>query len=258
MRTGSERHGIFGRWPAAVLARMGSRTQIRLRFPVRWPQLRREWLARRRLPGVVLGFALTFVSIATMGQTSDFTARQTVERATEKILEVLRVNEQLAESDPESFYKAVDAVFGPYIDYRGVARGIMAAYYRQASVEQKRDFVEKFKWGLIRTYARFLLLVDRSSIRIGAERPPTRGGRFNIVDMTAGSLSGRSFRMDYSMVRTKDGRWLTRNLTVNGINLGLTYRQQFAKAMEQGEYKGDMDDVIANWTQDAVDVSTGE
>jgi phospholipid transport system substrate-binding protein len=39
--------------------------------------------------------------------------------------------------------------------------------------------------------------------------------------------------------------WRVTNVTIDGINLGLAFRQQFASAMAQNE--GRMDDVIASW-----------
>ena len=46
------------------------------------------------------------------------------------------------------------------------------------------------------------------------------------------------------MVRI-DGQWKVRNVIVEGINMGLLFRDQFAQAMQaQG---GDLEAVISNW-----------
>ena len=50
-------------------------------------------------------------------------------------------------------------------------------------------------------------------------------------------------------VQDKNGNWLIINIIVNGVNLGLTFRNQFqALAKEHNE---NIDEVIKHWTSDA-------
>jgi len=50
----------------------------------------------------------------------------------------------------------------------------------------------------------------------------------------------------YHMKR-KNGNWLISNLTVNGVNVGQSYRSQFSAALES--YKNNVDDVITHWPE---------
>ena len=45
------------------------------------------------------------------------------------------------------------------------------------------------------------------------------------------------------------GGWLIINIIVNGVNLGLTFRNQF-RALAT-EYDNDIDEIINNWISDA-------
>ncbi|MGY8862306.1 MAG: ABC transporter substrate-binding protein, partial [Pseudomonadales bacterium] len=56
--------------------------------------------------------------------------------------------------------------------------------------------------------------------------------------------SGAAYDINYAMKKGQQG-WKVTNVTLDGINLGLAFRQQFASAMVQN--KGNMDDVIALW-----------
>jgi phospholipid transport system substrate-binding protein len=47
------------------------------------------------------------------------------------------------------------------------------------------------------------------------------------------------------MRRNRAGEWKLNNVVIEGINLGQTYRSQFASAADQN--RGDLDKVIANW-----------
>ena len=48
------------------------------------------------------------------------------------------------------------------------------------------------------------------------------------------------------MKRGGDGQWRMRNVILDEINLGKVYRNQFAAAAVK--YKGDIDQVIDNWS----------
>ena len=51
------------------------------------------------------------------------------------------------------------------------------------------------------------------------------------------------------MYLNKQGQWKLINIVINGVNLGLTFRNQFRALAE--EFDGDIDKVILNWTSDA-------
>jgi phospholipid transport system substrate-binding protein len=55
---------------------------------------------------------------------------------------------------------------------------------------------------------------------------------------------GMVYPVTYTMARI-DGQWKVRNVIVEGINIGLLFRDQFAQAMQT--QRGDMDAVIDNW-----------
>ena len=54
------------------------------------------------------------------------------------------------------------------------------------------------------------------------------------------------FPLYYSMALNRDGAWKITNVVINGINLGKTFRNQFAQRAEK--YDGNIDQVIANWS----------
>lgn len=54
--------------------------------------------------------------------------------------------------------------------------------------------------------------------------------------------NGAAYDLHYAMKKRKQG-WMVTNVTLDGINLGLAFRQQFASEMAQN--KGSIDDVIA-------------
>ena len=57
------------------------------------------------------------------------------------------------------------------------------------------------------------------------------------------------YPITYKVRKNKNGDWLIINIIVNGVNLGLTFRNQFqALAKEHNE---NIDEIIKHWTSDA-------
>src|SRR5690606_1096837 len=114
--------------------------------------------------------------------------------------------------------------------------------YRKATPEQRQRFADTFKWGLVRTYALALTeFEDGKVVVVPPDRPPRTPDR-QTVKMEIHTKSGEVYPVLYSVV-LDDGQWKVRNLIVNGVNMGLTYRNQIASAMNDPKYGGDLDKV---------------
>ena len=59
--------------------------------------------------------------------------------------------------------------------------------------------------------------------------------------------TGEVYPLLYEMGLGKDDVWRMRNITINGVNIGLTYRSQFASAATDSRYGGDLNKVIDAW-----------
>ncbi len=64
------------------------------------------------------------------------------------------------------------------------------------------------------------------------------------VRMEVHTKTGKVYPVDYAMAKGADGKWRMRNIVINGINIGLTYRNQFASSMKA---QRDLDKVIDGW-----------
>jgi phospholipid transport system substrate-binding protein len=181
-----------------------------------------------------------------------------VEEATQDLLAVIRRGQDYFDEDPDRFYVEVASTLDPLVDFERFSRSVMAVYARKASPEQRHRFAETFKWGLVRTYAKALLSFDNEDIRVlppdgKSRRRPDRAS----VKMEVVSNSGNVYPIEYSMVLYEDGKWRLRNVIIDGINLGLVYRDQFAEAMNDRQNHGDIDLVIDSWSVIAkVDAGT--
>ena len=179
-------------------------------------------------------------------------AYDAVQESTDTLLKKLTEVEPLFEQDQERFYAEVDAALTPYIDFEGFAKGVMGKHYRSASAAQRTTFQQTFKELLTRTYAKALVGFDNERVQVlppdgDDDTASASDGDKAVVKLEVHGSSGDIYPVQYRLVR-RDGRWMLRNLIVNGINIGFQFRSQFNVSMER--HKKDMDSVIANWSVD--------
>ena len=173
--------------------------------------------------------------------------RVLIRQTADTLIVVIKQGKTYFDQDSERFYNEVQKVLDPTIDFDTFSRGVMAVYYKRATPAQRESFEGTFKTGLIRTYGKALLdFGDESIVVLPADRPPTQPDR-DSVKMEVRSKEGKIYPVIYSMRLGDDGSWRMYNIIINGINIGLTYRNQFASAMNAPENHGSLDTVIANW-----------
>lgn len=180
------------------------------------------------------------------------TAEEAVKLATDEVLALITAGKTYADAEPERFYKEVEGLLRPIIDFPRFARSVMGPYYKVATPDQRERFAESFKWSLVRTYA--LALTEFSGGEVNVLPPRKKPKNPNLVNVTQEiKYEGKAYVVVYRM-RRSDAAWSVSNLIVEGINIGLNYKSQFAAAMKDPQYGGDMDAVIDAW----VDVIEAE
>lgn len=176
--------------------------------------------------------------------------KQYVDENTQKLVQKLNEEKGLYEQDPEAFYASMDEALDQFVDFRRIAARVMGRYARQTSPEQRDEFVAKFKRSLFDSYAQALVSAENFEINVlEAEILPQNDDRAS-VQMEVVSASGNRYPVTYSMYRNGEGRWMMENVIVEGVNIGLAFRDRFAQEMEQN--RGQVQAVIDGWG-DAVE-----
>jgi phospholipid transport system substrate-binding protein len=167
--------------------------------------------------------------------------------ASDAVLALIEDARDWAKDDPERFYQKVHEILDPVIDFDNFARSVMAVHFRQATPEQRRRFADTFKWGLVRTYALALTEFRDGKVIVKPPDRPQRNPDRHTVTMEIVTSTGAVYPIHYSMAQNRNGEWQVRNIIVNGVNMGLTYRSQFGSAMNDPRHGGDMEKVIDAW-----------
>ena len=203
--------------------------------------------------GLSLGSALPVEAATVTGamNTAQQSAQDFMQSVTDRLLKQLIDQRAEYKKDPQLLYRIVDENITPYVDYTTIARRVMGQYFRQTSDVQHQRFVATFKDSLIRTYGNGLAAYDHQTITILPSRQPATGNTAT-VQMEIVNPSGQSVPVTYELKRGNQGAWMLENVVLNGINLGLTFRNQFASDVEQ--YHNDFDMVISHWVPAAPKV----
>ncbi|WP_237066242.1 MlaC/ttg2D family ABC transporter substrate-binding protein [Microbulbifer guangxiensis] len=170
-----------------------------------------------------------------------------IEGVSQDLLGVIRSNSSYLKSDPQRYYSAVDRVLEPVVDFDFIARGVMGSYAKQATAAQQSRFTSAFRRDLVATFARGVASFGEMDVRVVNPGSAPKGNRVNVLQEVR-SKEGIT-KVSYTLVRNRAGQWKLINVILNGVNLGKTFRSQFAQAMQT---HGDIDKVIANWSADQV------
>ncbi len=175
------------------------------------------------------------------------TAHEAVELATGEVLALIKEGQTYVADDPDRFYVEVEALLRPLIDFKRFARNVMGVHYRAAQPPQRERFAESFKWSLVRTYAVALTEFRDGKVEVlPPKRPPRSPDRADVTQEI--TYQGRTYVVVYKMRRNKQQAWRVQNIVIEGVNIGLNYKSQFAAAMKDPKHSGDLDQVIDAWS----------
>ncbi|WP_323753961.1 ABC transporter substrate-binding protein [Marinobacter sp.] len=181
---------------------------------------------------------------------------QYVSDNTQMLVQKLNAEKGLFEKDPEAFYQSMEDALTDFVDFRRIAARVMGRYARQTTPEQRDEFVAKFKRSLFDSYAKALVTADDFTIEVReAEILPQNENRAS-VQLVVITASGNRYPVTYSMYKNKEDRWLMENVIVEGVNIGLAFRDRFAQEME--ENRGQVQIVIDGWTDSVKSLNLEE
>jgi phospholipid transport system substrate-binding protein len=164
---------------------------------------------------------------------------------------VLTKNSELFETDRETYEQKIKDIFEPMIDFRRVAASVMGKkYYLLATKEQRAQFVEIFKDSLLDTYAETLAQWGDSTISTQFQDDFSYKELKTVEVKQTLDTGSSKYPISYKLRKDKED-WKIINIIINGVNLGLTFRNQFqALAISNNEK---IESTIDNWVSDAGD-----
>ena len=187
---------------------------------------------------------LFFSSLFFFNQSFAESSSEYVEKIHEDIVLVVRAKQGIYEENPEEFIKAISFALQPLVDFKRISRNVMGRYYKDANKEQIEKFNKVFKASLLETYSKTLAEFKDEEILVSSEVKKSSKGNREKVSLQI-VTSTKVYPAIYDMYLNKQGQWKLINIVINGVNLGLTFRNQFYSLMEKEG--NNLDVVIERW-----------
>jgi phospholipid transport system substrate-binding protein len=154
-----------------------------------------------------------------------------LEKAANAIIATLKDNKTSLKSNPNIIYKAVETYLLPSVDVMGMSRSVLGRQaWNKATPAERAQFSAAFTRLVVRTYATPLAEYSDETVQF----LPLRGlisNRFIRVNSVIVRSSGRNIPLSYSLV-SKNGQWKIYDMSVEGVSLLQSFRQQFSQALQ--------------------------
>lgn len=162
---------------------------------------------------------------AMQGAAAAAPARDHVERFASQVLATIG-NTSL---DRTSQIARLDGLVVQGFDLDRIARVALGRYWKAAAPEERAEFMALFKAYVLASYSRRFSEFAGRRVRVTGQKPA--GEDVSIESYVEGGSS--PVRLDWRASRADDG-WRILDVSVEGVSLLLTYRNEFASIIERG------------------------
>ena len=176
---------------------------------------------------------------------AELTAVESAEQSVNELLAKVQELRPLFDSDKDAYFRGIEEEISKFVDFREVARGVMASYAQQATPEQIDAFAEKLKTTLTRFYGSTLVEYGGQQLEYMPSNESASNPENNTNVRMRITSGNTRVELQYTMFLNADREWKVKNLFLGGINLRRQYNTQFAALMNRNG--NDIDKVIARW-----------
>lgn len=194
-------------------------------------------------------FFSIFIALCTFDAKAEENPYIYIDTNAQLMVETLKNNKQLFTDDRDLFEDKIKEIFEPMIDFRLIAASVMGKkYYFKATKDERAEFIEIFKDSLLDTYAETLAqwedqVIETIFVEYDSEKT------LKSIEVKQELNTGDSiYPILYKLRKTENG-WAIINIIINGVNLGLTFRNQFRALAD--EHDENVTLTIKNWVSDA-------
>lgn len=170
---------------------------------------------------------LSFATPASSGQSPLELVRDT----STQMLTTLREEKTSINQNPDLLYEMISENVMPYFDFERMAQWTLGKYWRNASQQQREEFVKEFRALLVRSYGR--TLVDFTDAEIVYLPFRMKDDETQVKVQTELSRPhNNSVKITYKLHSTSSG-WKVYDVAVEGISLVTNYRSTFMSKVRQ-------------------------
>jgi phospholipid transport system substrate-binding protein len=177
---------------------------------------------------------------------------EVVRVSVERVLKTIEEQKKLhGETVTDEMIQALMEILEPVVDFQSISRSVMGKHAKQANDQQIDTFNKVFEESLVKFYSNSLITFEIKEVTVLEQKPdfdPAEGRATVRVQATDGD--NNLYEVRYTMRTNSEGEWKVRNFLIEGINVGLTFLNQFDGAMASNN--NDIDKVIAGWSDEIL------
>lgn len=187
-------------------------------------------------PGMALATLALFLSLAAPALAQDLAPDDLVRKVTADVLDAIKADKQLQAGDRKKALALAEQKILPHVDFRESARLAMGKAWNSATPEQQDQIVNEFRAMLVRIYSSAIDVYRGQTMKVLPVRLPP-----GATDVTVRNQFLRVGQppvpVEYAMRKTPAG-WMIYDITVDGISLVLTYRDEFGRIIKASGIDG--------------------
>ena len=197
-------------------------------------------ISTRLAAGVLIGAAALYTSLVAAqapaaapatASASTQNPSDIVQSAAQGILRDLDANRDMYRKDPSKVSALVDKYLLPHFDTEYSARLVLAQYWRTATDDQKKRFIDAFYHSLLTNYGSALAEFTSDKLKVFPTNVAAGDDRATVRTEVKRD-SGDRIAVNYSLRKEADG-WKAYDVNIDGISYVKSYREDFGAQIQQ-------------------------
>lgn len=170
-----------------------------------------------------------------------------IEDVLKDVIYAIRRDRERYENNDEEVYKLVKRKLMPHVDVRKMSTIVLGRHWNTMTTEQQNEFMYLFEAITTRSYAVYILEY-KDSYSLYFKQTRYHNNRASaVVHMLLKLEQNREvdtkFALYQSPLSVEEGVWKIFNLSIEGINFGIIYRNTYSNIIKQDGIKGLLDDM---------------
>jgi phospholipid transport system substrate-binding protein len=178
-------------------------------------------------PTMSLATLVLSLFLAAPALAQDLAPDELVRKVTADVLDAIKSDKQLQAGDRKKALALAEQKILPHVDFRESARLAVGTAWPRATPEQQDQIVNEFRSMLVRIYSNAIDVYRGQTMKVQPVRLPP-----GATDVTVRNQFLRAGQppvpVEYAMKKTPGG-WMIYDITVDGVSLVLTYRDEFGQ-----------------------------
>jgi phospholipid transport system substrate-binding protein len=125
------------------------------------------------------------------------------------------------------------ALFEQSFDLPEISRFVLGPYWRTATEQQRQEFTKLFENYVIHAYTVRFNAYAGQQLKVGSARPEGDNGALVQSEIALPNSNQPPVKVDWRVTKSGDSYKIT-DVTVEGVSMALTERQEFASIIQRG------------------------